>query len=115
MISEAIKTQGWNTISGRKSGKSGVHHDIDILCRKDNKSIIIECKRLVSKKCIDLDVVLNLFARMADLGINKGLIVTTTQRASPEALSFARYYGIKVLDVQKILTDSFDDIFENDK
>lgn len=113
MISETIKTQGWKTTSGRKSGESGTCHDVDILCEKDNKSILVECKRLISKKGIDLNVVLNLFARMTDLGINRGLIVTTTQRVSLEALSFARYYGIRILNVQQILTERLDNIFEN--
>ena len=54
MISETINTQGWNTTSGRKSGKSGTYHDVDILCEKGNKSILIECKRLVSKKALIL-------------------------------------------------------------
>lgn len=110
MIIQAVKVQGWNTTSGRKPGRSGVRQDIDILCEKGTKSVLVECKRLVSTKGIDLNVVMTLFARMNDLGISKGLIVTTTQRASPEALSYARYYGIEILNVQKMLSDKLESI-----
>jgi len=104
MIIQAVKVQGWNTTSGRKPGRSGVRQDVDILCEKGTKSVLVECKRLVSTKCIDLNVVMTLFARMNDLGISKGLIVTTTQRASSEALSYARCYGIEILNVQEMLS-----------
>lgn len=111
MISEAIKAQGWNTTSGRKLGKSGISQDVDILCEKDTKRVLVECKRLISTKGIDLDVVLNLFARMTDLGIDKGLIVTTTPHVSPEAVSFAGYYGIEILNVHEMLTGNLESIF----
>jgi len=110
MIIQAVKAQGWSTMSGRKPGKSGVRQDVDTLCEKGTKRVLVECKRLVSTKGVDLNVVMTLSARMNDLGISKGLIVTTTQGASPEALSYARYYGIEILNVQKMLSDKLESI-----
>jgi len=92
-------------------GKSGVDQDVDIFCEKDTKRILVECKRIGSTKSLPLDVVLNLFARMSDLEIKKGVIVTTVQDISNEAKMFAEYYGITILYISDFLKLDLDSIF----
>lgn len=111
MIVDKIENQGWRTLSGRKRGKSGVDQDVDIFCEKDTKRILVECKRIGSTKSLPLDVVLNLFARMSDLEIKKGVIVTTVQDISNEAKMFAEYYGIIILYISDFLKLDLDSIF----
>lgn len=110
MVLDEIKNQGWYTFSGRKRGRSGVEQDVDVLCEKNGKHVLVECKRLRLSKRIALDVVLKLFAIMTDLEIDKGLIVTTSPSFSKEAKLFSKNYGIRILAIEDFLNESLDDI-----
>lgn len=109
IILDRVKNQGWNASTGKKRGKSGVDQDVDILCEKDSERILVECKR---SKSVSLDTVFNLFARIHDLDIKKGLIVTTTQRISNEAQKFAKYYKIPILYVGDFLKQGLDNLLD---
>jgi len=112
MIADKIGNQGWNVTVGREIGESGVYQDVDALCEKGSKRVLVESKRLMTTKYLALDIILNLFARMQDLHITNGLVITTTSHVSPEAKRFADHYRIRILPVGEFLKKDIDAILQ---
>jgi hypothetical protein len=112
MIRDEIKNQGWNIVKsqGRRRGRSRVDHDVDILCEKNHEIVLIECKRIDSTKSITLGEVYDLFARMYDLEVKKGVIVTTSVHVVKEADIFSKHYGIRIVPIAEFLARTLEDL-----
>jgi hypothetical protein len=112
MVRDEIRNQGWNVIKSqtRIRGVSGVHQDVDVLCEKNGVTALVECKRIDSTKSITLGDVHDLFARMHDLEIKKGAIISTSGLVVKEAEAFAHYYGIVIVPVAQFLTKRLEEL-----
>jgi Holliday junction resolvase len=112
MIRDEIRNQGWNIIKSqdRKRGRSGVDQDVDILCERNHETVLIECKRIDSTKSITLGEVHDLFARMYDLEVKKGVVVTTSAHVVKEADMFSKYYGIRILPIAEFLARTLENL-----
>lgn len=78
-IAQYFRLNGYEADSNvKREGKSGAVHEIDVLAKKDDGitefSLAVECKAWSHP--IEKDVVSKLSMVMADLGLNKGIIVS---------------------------------------
>lgn len=84
-------------------GRSGVQHQIDIYAEYKAplhiSRIIIECKS--HDKPIDKEIVVKLIYEVNDLGVDKGILVTTSY-FTPDAVSTAEGYNIDLWDGSKL-------------
>lgn len=84
-------------------GRSGVKHQIDVYAEYraplHTSKIIIECKAY--DKPINKDVVMKLINEVNDLGVDRGILVTTSYFTS-DAVSTASGYNVDLWDYNKL-------------
>jgi len=84
-------------------GRSGIEHQIDVYAEYKAplhiSKIIIECKSY--DKPIDKDIVMKLIYEVQDLGVNRGILVTTSYY-TPDAISAAEKYNIDLWDSTRL-------------
>ncbi len=105
-IAELFRSKGYEvTHNVWLRGRSGVKHQIDVLAEYKaplHKSrIIIECK--AHDNPIGKDVVIKLIQEVEDLGVDRGILITTSYFTS-DAVSIARGRPISLWDGNKLRT-----------
>ena len=89
-------------------GKSGVSHQIDVLTNHSDGIHIyktaIECKYWKDK--VNKDIVMKVYQIIEDTGIDKGIIVSKSG-FTPDALSFAEYRNIGLVELREIEKKDF--------
>ena len=77
-------------------GKSGAHHEIDIIAKKDRSTIFVECKNL--KDAVGKEQIQKFHSTLQDLTqIGRGIFASRSGFTS-DAEDFASYYNIKRWD-----------------
>ena len=104
LIAEIFRNAGYSVNHNvRLTGRSGVIHQIDVYVEYRAplhlSRIIIECKS--QDKPIDKDAVIKLIHEVDDLGVDKGILVTTSYFTS-DAISIAKGYNIDLWDYIKL-------------
>ena len=104
LIAKLFKVKGYETKHNVKLiGRSGVKHQIDVLAEYRAplhvSRIIIECKSY--DKPIDKDIIMKLIQEVQDLGVDRGILVTTSY-FTPDAVSTAKGYNIDLWDGTKL-------------
>ncbi len=84
-------------------GRSGVKHQIDVYAEYKaplhTSRIIVECKAY--DKPVNKDIVMKLISEVNDLGVDRGILVTTSY-FTPDAVSTASGYNIDLWDQAKL-------------
>jgi len=104
LVAELFRRKGYDVIHNIKlKGRSGVEHQIDVYaeykCPLHLSRIIIECKAY--DKPINKEIVMKLIQIVNDLGVDKGILITTSY-FTPDAVSTAEGYNIELWDSAKL-------------
>ena len=104
LVTELFKSKGYDARHNVKlTGRSGVEHQIDVYTEYKTplytSRIVIECKSY--DKPINKDVVMKLVNEVEDLGVDRGILVTTSY-FTPDAVSTAEGYNIELWDGVKL-------------
>lgn len=104
LIANLFKAKGYDVRHNVKMrGRSRVEHQIDVYAEYKAplhvSKIIIECKSY--DKPIDKDIIMKLIHVVQDLGVDKGILVTTSY-FTPDAVSTAQGYNVELWDYAKI-------------
>lgn len=104
LVTNLFKVNGYDARHNVKMmGRSGVEHQIDVYAEYKaplhTSKIIVECKSY--DKPIDKDVVMKLIHEVEDLGVDRGILVTTSY-FTPDAVSTAEGYNVELWDNAKL-------------
>lgn len=103
-IARLFKASGYDARHNVKmKGRSGVAHQVDVFAEYKAplhvSRIVIECKSY--DKPIDKDIVMKLIHEVDDLGVDRGILVTTSY-FTPDAVSTAEGHNIDLWDGAKL-------------
>jgi len=103
-ILRLFKAKGYDAKHNVKmKGRSGVLHQLDVFAEYKAplhvSKIVVECKSY--DKPIDKDIVMKLIHEVDDLGVDRGILVTTSY-FTPDAVSTAEGYNIDLWDGAKL-------------
>jgi hypothetical protein len=104
LVANLFKAKGYDAKHNVKMrGRSGVEHQIDVYAEYKAplhvSKIIVECKSY--DKPIDKDIVMKLIHEVGDLGVDRGILVTTSY-FTPDAISTAQGYNAELWDNVKL-------------
>jgi len=104
LVAKIFRAKGYDVKHNVKLiGRSGVEHQIDVYAEYKaplhTSRIVIECKSY--DKPIDKDIVMKLIHEVEDLGVDRGILVTTSY-FTPDAISTASGYNIDLWDGAKL-------------
>ncbi len=89
-VAKIFKNQGYEIVLRKKiSGKSGEYNEIDVIATRGQATIAIECKNYSEGKKVGAMTVRDFIAKLDDLDIHQGLLVTNTDFSS-DALGWAK-------------------------
>lgn len=101
-IEEYLKGQGYS-VSRSIRGMSGVMHEFDLFAEK--KSGTLNHRLAIgiaeAEKEVGLDEALKLYTKAHDVGVHDAILIAIP-KASRDALTFAKRYELKVLEVPKL-------------
>lgn len=106
-ISELFKIEGFSTETGIILNGRCVTHEIDVICKKDDLLMLIECKyKNIGGSSVDVKVPLYIHSRFEDLLENHLLVnpfkkfkgwIATNSRFTDDAMSYAKCREIELL------------------
>ena len=106
-ISELFMTQGFSTETGRILQGKCVTHEIDVICKKDDLIMLVECKyKNIGGSSVDVKVPLYIHSRFQDLLDNHLLVpplkrfkgwIATNSRFTEDASCYAECQKIELL------------------
>jgi len=104
LVTRLFKAKGYNARHNVKLvGRSGVKHQIDVYAEYKaplhTSKIVVECKSY--DKPIDKDIVIKLIHEVEDLGVDKGILITTSY-FTPDAVSTAEGYNVDLWNGTKL-------------
>lgn len=104
LVANLFKAKGYDVEHNVKlTGRSGVQHQIDVYAEYKGplhtSRIVIECKSY--DKPIDKDIIMKLVHEVEDLGVDKGILITTSY-FTPDAVSTAEGYNVDLWDGTKL-------------
>ncbi|RLG16888.1 hypothetical protein DRN63_03660 [Nanoarchaeota archaeon] len=104
LVAMIFKGKGYDVKHNVKlMGRSGVEHQIDVYAEYKAplhiSRIVVECKSY--DKPVDKDIVMKLIHEVEDLGVDRGILVTTSY-FTPDAVSTASGYNIDLWDGAKL-------------
>jgi len=104
LVARIFRSKGYDVKHNFKLvGRSGVEHQIDVYAEYraplHTSRIIIECKSY--DKPVDKGIVMKLIHEVEDLGVDKGILITTSY-FTPDAVSTASGYNIDLWDGAKL-------------
>jgi len=104
MVARLFRSKGYDVKHNvRLIGRSGVEHQIDVFAEYraplHTSKIIIECKAY--DKPVGKDVVMKLIHEVQDLGVDRGILITTSY-FTPDAVATAEGYNIDLWDGVKL-------------
>ncbi|AGK61147.1 hypothetical protein Asulf_01147 [Archaeoglobus sulfaticallidus PM70-1] len=104
LVAQLFKSKGYDVMHNVKlKGRSGVEHQIDVYaeykCPLHLSRIVIECKAYDTP--INKDIVMKLIQEVLDLGVDRGILVTTSY-FTPDAVSTANGYNVDLWDYTKL-------------
>lgn len=89
-VAKIFQSKGYEIVLRKKiSGKSGEYNEIDVVATRGQATIAIECKNYSEGKKIGAMTVRDFIAKLDDLDIHQGLLVTNTEFSS-DALGWAK-------------------------
>ena len=104
LVTKLFQSKGYDAKHNIKlTGKSGVEHQIDVYAEfrapLHISKVVIECKSY--DKPVDKDIVMKLIHEVDDLGVDRGILITTSY-FTPDAVSIAEGYNIDLWDGSKL-------------
>ncbi len=104
LVAQLFSSKGYFVKHNMKfRGRSGVEHQIDVYAEYraplHTSRIIIECKAY--DKPVDKDVVMKLIQEVLDIGVDRGILVTTSY-FTPDAVSIAKDYPIDLWEYSRL-------------
>ena len=104
LIAQLFSAKGYEVKHNVKfQGRSGVEHQIDVYAEYKaplhTSRIVIECKAY--DKPVDKDIVMKLFHEIQDIGVDRGILITTSY-FTPDAESMARGCPIDLWEYNRL-------------
>ena len=118
-VSEILKAKGYSVEVDQSLMGNCVNHEVDIVAKKENEKIMVECK-FHNKPGIRTDLHVSLYtkARFDDLrerhGFTKAMLVTNT-KVTTDGLSYAECVGLEILSWSYPENDSLRSLIEKYK
>lgn len=82
-VAKILQDRGYQTqLRNRMTGKSGQHNEIDILAKRNNTVLAVECKNYAEGMKVGIKEMRDFTAKLDDLELKNGLFVTTTEFSS---------------------------------
>jgi hypothetical protein len=103
-VMNILKEQEFDDIKTRQklSGRSQSLHEIDILAKKNNRNIAIECKNYAETRIVGIKEIRDFWSKLQDVSdIYYGIFVTTSKFSS-ESILFAKHHNIILWDGEKL-------------
>lgn len=89
-VEKILSNMGFTTKTRIKlRGASGQLNEIDIMAEKEGKKIAVECKNYAESRKVGIEAMRDFSSKLDDLGIDKGLFVTTSD-FSQDAVGWAK-------------------------
>lgn len=104
LVARLFRSKGYDVKHNVKlAGKSGVEHQIDVYAEfrapLHTSKVVVECKSY--DKPVDKDIVMKLVHEVQDLGVDRGILVTTSYFTT-DAVSTAKGYNVDLWDGTKL-------------
>ena len=108
-FAEILKSQGYSTIVGDVLNGQCITHEVDVLAKKKDEVVLVECKyHSIQGKVSDVKVPLYIHSRFRDIasvdafqkkiiGRKIKWIIATNTRFSDDAMSYARCAGLDLV------------------
>jgi predicted RecB family endonuclease len=108
MVEEILRNKGFSTLKREKlQGKSTAIHEIDVLAKKDNKTLGVECKNYGETRTIGIKEIRDFHSKLKDLpDINHALFVTNVAFTT-SVEEYANHYDIELWDGDKLRNDFY--------
>ena len=107
-VEQIHKDRGYTTETRKKMiGSSKALHEIDILAKRQNKVLAIECKNYNESRIVGIKEIRDFQSKLQDLPeITDGMFVTNTNFSS-EAETYAKHNQISLYDGEKLKNDFY--------
>jgi restriction system protein len=93
LVSEAFRRKGYMALDNIEDGPDG---GVDIVLRKDEQVVFVQCKHWKTKK-VGVNIVRELLGAMTARNVNEGIVVTSGG-FTQEAMDFAKSNSIQLID-----------------
>ncbi|MDA7941872.1 MAG: restriction endonuclease [Nitrosopumilus sp.] len=110
-IEDILKKMGYSTRTRvKRKGESGSVGEIDIMAEKGDRMMAVECKNYDKSAKIGVEDMRNFASKLKDLGIDKGLFVTTSSfsqgaaimaKDNPESVEIELWDDTKIAEIQR--------------
>jgi restriction system protein len=98
VLAEAYRRQGYHVV---EMLGTGADEGVDLLLRKDEQVVVVQCKRWRGKP-VSVQVVRELYGVMIDQRASAAKVVATTS-FTPDAVAFAKGKPIELVDSEALL------------
>jgi len=107
-VEQIHKDRGHTTETRKKMiGNSKALHEIDILAKRQNKVLAIECKNYNESRIVGIKEIRDFQSKLQDLPeITDGMFVTNTNFSS-EAVTYAKHNQISLYDGEKLKNEFY--------
>jgi hypothetical protein len=108
MVEQIMKNKGFSTERRIKlRGQSGVLHEIDVLAKRENGVLAVECKNYGEARLVGIKEIRDFQSKLQDLSqINHAMFVTNIKFTS-EAAEYAKHSQIELWDGEKLSRDFY--------
>ena len=108
MVEQIIKNKGFSTERRIKlRGQSGILHEIDVLAKRENDVLAVECKNYGEARLVGIKEVRDFQSKLQDLSdINHAMFVTNIKFTSGVE-EYAKHNHIELWDGEKLRRDFY--------
>ena len=108
MVEQIIKNKGFSTERRIKlRGQSGILHEIDVLAKRENHVLAVECKNYGEARMVGIKEVRDFQSKLQDLSeINHAMFVTNIKFASGVE-EYAKHNHIELWDGERLRSDFY--------
>ncbi len=108
MVEQIMKNKGFSTERRIKlRGQSGIFHEIDVLAKRENDVLAVECKNYGEARLVGIKEIRDFQSKVQDLlQINHAMFVTNIKFSS-EVADYAKHNHIELWDGEKLNRDFY--------
>lgn len=88
-------------------GNSGALHEIDVLAKRQNKVLAVECKNYNESRLVGIKEIRDFQSKMQDLPYITDAMFVTNTRLSSEADTYAKHNQITLYDGEKLKNEFY--------
>jgi predicted RecB family endonuclease len=108
MVEQILRNRGFETSLRQKlRGKSGAIHEIDIVAKRDNNVVAVECKNFGESRSVGIKELRDFHSKILDLPeINRSMFVTNIGFTSGVE-EYAAHNNIELWNGEKLYDDFY--------